>query len=90
MIHTEVEANEQRLSASKQIRENLIFGDEFLNSRMGTLSYGVGLKSLDLEYMNHLNSEIKLVTSEDNHGKGFSTSLGISSETGINKGLDYS
>jgi hypothetical protein len=57
---------------------------------MGPLSYGAGLKSLDLEYMNHLNSEIKLVTSEDNYGKGFSTSLGISSETGANKGFDYS
>jgi hypothetical protein len=68
----------------------MIFGDEFLNSRMGPLSYGVGLKSLDFEYMNHLNSEIKLVTSEDNYGKGFSTSLGISSETGANKGFDYS
>jgi hypothetical protein len=90
MIHTEEEAIEQRQSASKKIRDNLIFGDEFLHSRMGGMSYGVDLKSLDLEYMNHLNSEIKLVTSEDNHGKGFSTSLGISSETGFNKGFDYS
>jgi hypothetical protein len=90
MIHTEEDANEQRLSASKKIRDNLIFGDEFLNSRMGTMSYGVDLKSLDLEYMNHLNSEIKLLTSEDNLGKAFSTSLGISSETGIHKGFDNS
>ena len=51
MLHTEGISEPVRAS----LRDNKIFGDEFLRSRMGPIGYNDTYRGLDMEYMKHLN-----------------------------------
>jgi hypothetical protein len=37
--------------------EAYVYGDDYLNARMSP--YGYGLKSMDMDYLNRVNSELK-------------------------------
>ena len=89
MIHTEGGAQMEGFG-SQQIRDNQIFGDEFLSSRMRPLSYNEGMRTLDAEYMKHLNQELQSVEVDDRTPKNFMSNIRLSSETAINKAFDYS
>jgi hypothetical protein len=55
MIHNK----EEPPTSTQKIRENLVFGDEFIKSRTNAINYGTGFRSLDLDYISKLNNEIR-------------------------------